>query len=910
MLRRFERVLDLRPGELERGVLLFSYLFLVMGSFVTGKAVRDAMFLDEFGALLLPYADIAVALLVFVWVAIYLRISGRVTLPNLIVGSLLFFAVNCLLFRVLSMKVHGSWLTPVIYIWVGMFGVVAPAQVWTLANYVLTTREAKRLYGFIGSGAIAGWIVGGYVTGAAVRAFGAESTLVGMAFALLLSAGIVVRLWRRRQISDEPKFEGDEPRPSISTSVKMIWASPYLTAIAAVILLSQYTAAIAAWQFKAVSSHAYVGKDELAAFFGTFNFYAGLISFALQWLLTGRLLRKLGLAFALFVVPVGLTLGSIGLLTFKSLAAVIVLRGIDQILRYSIDKPTVELLYLPVPADQTLAVKSFIDTVVWRLGDGLLAGSTILLAAKWGRMGPVQVSWVSLVLLGCWMAAAFVAQRQYVKNLQDSIKNYRLDTQRATTTGLERSATEMLSQQLNGEAEEVLYALRVLGAGRYHAMHPAVRGLLSHPSAEVRAEAIRVLDEAADTPAQAAVEKLLYDPDIYVRTQALLYVAHHTQIDPLDRIEELGNFQDFSIRAAMITFLAQPGTHENLDAARLLLERMLEDEVPATRLEAARLLEILPDRFEDQLGVVLDSKDPEQVRLAIRAVGHLRKRKFVAKVISRLGDHELTRDASEAVAAFGDRVVGTLRDDLGDPETPVEVRREIPGVLFKIGTQAAAAALGDSILTIDAKVRFRVISALNKLQDLHPSWPIDAPLIETILEAEIMGHLRTYQIVGALETALTDSAPIASRLHEGLDKELERIFRLLKLMRPNQDLHSAYVGVQSKNRVVHDNALEFLENILGPQLRSLLVPLLDGDVTTGQRVALATRVLGTSISSLAEAIESLLISEDPWLRSCAAYVIGALRLDGYSSQLSQMAADSDPLLKEAALQAESVFRQA
>ncbi len=70
---------------------------------------------------------------------------------------------------------------------------------------------------------------------------------------------------------------------------------------------------------------------------------------ALQWLLTGRLLRKLGLAFALFVVPVGLVLGSIGLLTFKSLAAVIALRGIDQILRYSIDKPTVELLYLPVP---------------------------------------------------------------------------------------------------------------------------------------------------------------------------------------------------------------------------------------------------------------------------------------------------------------------------------------------------------------------------------------------------------------------------------------------------------------------------------------------------------------------------------------------------------------------------------
>jgi hypothetical protein len=44
----------------------------------------------------------------------------------------------------------------VIYIWVGVFSVLAPSQVWTLANYVLTTREAKRSFGFIGSGAILG----------------------------------------------------------------------------------------------------------------------------------------------------------------------------------------------------------------------------------------------------------------------------------------------------------------------------------------------------------------------------------------------------------------------------------------------------------------------------------------------------------------------------------------------------------------------------------------------------------------------------------------------------------------------------------------------------------------------------------------------------------------------------------
>ena len=37
-----------------------------------------------------------------------------------------------------------------IYIWVGVLSVLVPTQVWTLANYVMTTREAKRAFGLIG----------------------------------------------------------------------------------------------------------------------------------------------------------------------------------------------------------------------------------------------------------------------------------------------------------------------------------------------------------------------------------------------------------------------------------------------------------------------------------------------------------------------------------------------------------------------------------------------------------------------------------------------------------------------------------------------------------------------------------------------------------------------------------------
>jgi hypothetical protein len=76
--------------------------------------------------------------------------------------------------------------------------------------------------------------------------------------------------------------------------------------------------------------------------------------------------------------------------------------------------------------------------------------------------------------------------------------------------------------------------------------------------------------------------------------------------------------------------------------------------------------------------------------------------------------------------------------------------------------------------------------------------------------------------------------------------------------------------MRSSDPVVHANALEFLDNTLKPALRTLLVPLIDGEVSDSERVRLADRFIGIQIKSREEAIATLLSSEDPWLKSCAA----------------------------------------
>jgi hypothetical protein len=97
---------------------------------------------------------------------------------------------------------------------------------------------------------------------------------------------------------------------------------------------------------------------------------------------------------------------------------------------------------------------------------------------------------------------------------------------------------------------------------------------------------------------------------------------------------------------------------------------------------------------------------------------------------------------------------------------------------------------------------------------------------------------------------------------------------------------------------VRANALEFLDAVLKPQVRTLVLPLLDPTVTRAERIRLANQVLGTRVETHEDAVSALLASNDPWLRSCGAYAIGALGLTGLSGELDRLETDPDPLLRE------------
>jgi AAA family ATP:ADP antiporter len=323
-----------------------------------------------------------------------------------------------------------------------------------------------------------------------------------------------------------------------------------------------------------------------------------------------------------------------------------------------------------------------------------------------------------------------------------------------------------------------------------------------------------------------------------------------------------------------------------------------------TRAEAARLLGILSDDFGSMLSQLLADSDEEVVREAIRSVGKLRKRRLVPDLMDRLSDHRFVPDVTEALARFGDSIVGNLRDQMSDHDVPITVRCEIPALLGSMGTQSASYALMEHLLDTDTSCRLRVLSALTSLHRGHPEFKCDTELLETALAAEILGHYRSYQILEKLGAmAAGNEQEVAQALSESMRQEIERIFRLLELLYPHHDFSSAYIGLQSKSMTVHDNALEFLDTVLKSQLREMLVPLLDGKVTVRERAAIANRLVPVRIDSSEQAAAVLVASDDPWLRSCGAYAIGTLGLTALIHELNRCTNDPNPLVRETARQA-------
>jgi AAA family ATP:ADP antiporter len=714
----------------------------------------------------------------------------------------------------------------------------------------------------------------------------------------------VRRRERRRPSAQRAVKPGD--------TLKLVLTTPYLRRIALMVSLVAIVTLWTGFQFQSLAEARFAANaDHLTRLFADFNSSMGVIALLIQLVVSGPALRKFGLASTILMFPVTLACGLVAVALTGSLWAVVLTNAFDQVLRFSVDRPTFELLYVPIRSDVKPRVKAAIDLTINRLADGI--GGVLLGLATTGfslvafkipgaGLGIRGVAVMSLVLVAAWIAVALALRRGYVGAIRDSIAQHRLETERASVRTLDRAATDLLAARLNAsDPGEILYALDVFRVQHLGLMHPAVRGLLHHPAPEVRLRAISVLDQAGDTSVIPDIDALLADPEPGVRAEALLYLAHHADVDPLARITALRDFPDYSIQAGLVAFLGRDSAWQNIEASRVILRQMIarkDADGVRGRIEAARLLSQFPGMFGEELQALLDDPDESVVRAALAACGHPTHAADIERVLPRLADKRYRDAAVQALTGMGPDIVPVLREVLEDSTEPAGVRAEVPNVLAATGGTAARDVLLDNLLEPDVGLRTHIIVGLNRLHSRHPEIEVDRQAIEMVLTAEIMGHYRSYQILGSLGASFESDDQVAKGIRHVIEHEQQRIFRLLDSLLPDTDMKSVYVALRSTNPTMRGNATELLDNVLSPPLRKLVVPLFDAQRSLEELVAEANERVGAPVETPEDAVRAMLASDDGWLRAVGVYMAGRLRLHALRDEVRRFASTPDPLLRE------------
>ena len=254
---------------------------------------------------------------------------------------------------------------------------------------------------------------------------------------------------------------------------------------------------------------------------------------------------------------------------------------------------------------------------------------------------------------------------------------------------------------------------------------------------------------------------------------------------------------------------------------------------------------------------------------ACRAAGELRNRACVNTIVQKLADAGLRGTAIEALIAYGGSIVGFLGDVLADESVSPAIRRQIPRILKQLPEQGSVDVLLKSIAEQDLSVRLAVLKALSSMREMAPHLNYGDIFVteQILLEAR-----HYYSLYAALEplrdqqTSRTAAGLLHRSIEERLRQTLERLFRLLGLHYPPIEMHSAWLAVSHRRKEQFLAALEFLDTVLEPRLKRVLLPMLDSSEHITER---GRDLFGVEVRDAESAVRDLLNAGDPWLKECA-----------------------------------------
>jgi len=410
LLERFLKIFaEVHGGEGLTAMLLMLNVFLLLTAYLIIKTVREPLILASGGAEIKSYAAAGQAFLLFLFVPAYGFLASKVNRTKLITWTILFFMSNLIAFYILAQ--YEVPLGVVFFLWVGVFNLFVIAQFWSFANDIYTQEQGKRLFAIVAFGGSLGAIVGPTIAGWLFKPLGAYPLM--LVAAALLGVYIViiniVNAWEKRH-SIAPAIKKQEAEKPLGKEggFELVIGQRYLLLIALLLVMlnlvnttgefilgrtvtqrAREAASAEASKAQAAGAAFEIAEGErnkltqafIGEFYANFFFWVNLVTALVQLFLVSRIMKYLGVATALFLLPV-IALGGYSLMIFMPLLNYIMIAKIlENSVDYSVQNTCRQALFLPTSREAKYKAKAAIDTFFVRMGD-VLSTVVVIIGAR------------------------------------------------------------------------------------------------------------------------------------------------------------------------------------------------------------------------------------------------------------------------------------------------------------------------------------------------------------------------------------------------------------------------------------------------------------------------------------------------------------------------------------------------
>ncbi len=407
------RIVAVEENEMRPMLWAALYYFLLLAAYFVIRPIRDEMGVAG-GVRNLPWLFLGTLVGMLLVHPLFTALVSRMPRGRFIPLSYTFFAVNLIAFWYAFQTISegsGIWAGRVFFVWTSVFNLFVVSIFWSLMADLFRPAQATRLFGFVAVGGTVGAVVGSSTT----AFLAGRITPTNL---LLLSAAVLglAMVAAHQLMSSSPKTEssgdkavGSEAQEPVGGGVldgiQTVFSSSYLIGIVGYMLFYTITATLLYFQQAEIVEVSFTDRAARTVFFARIDLAVNTLTAITQVFFTGRIVRRLGIALSLAVLPLVCVLGFAAIGVTPTLLVIAVFQILRRSSNYAVSRPCREMLYTVIPREAKYKAKNFIDTFVYRLGDQVGAWSYSALGAL--GLGAAAISLVAIPMAGVWLAVGW-----------------------------------------------------------------------------------------------------------------------------------------------------------------------------------------------------------------------------------------------------------------------------------------------------------------------------------------------------------------------------------------------------------------------------------------------------------------------------------------------------------------------